>query len=146
MTNSFDEKLGRIAADFKDYQETHETARQEEDKDRQAFLRAFRDLAVNVILPIFEATENNQALQTTGWTFEADDDIKANHRVLLKVAKDATAISLVYKADYAKKKVEIRNLDPGSSELEYLGIGQLTAAVVEEQVVSFIEEVVSPSP
>jgi hypothetical protein len=143
MASSFDDKLSKLFTDFNDTSGVRDRAQQQEQREIQEFLSAFRGVAQNVIIPRFERVEQNTAAQASSYSFEWNDEIQAKQRVILTAVGESTRISLAYTANFHKKKVEVLNLEPGSVPI-FFSIDQLTDDAVENQVMLFVKRILFP--
>jgi hypothetical protein len=143
MSKDFEEEIGRIFGEYEDTKATREGAAAQEAQDRQEFLKLFRDKLQNVILPTFKSLEDNTSVMLSDVDLEAVSD-PGGHRAELRLsdAKEKK-YSLVFNADFQRKRVTVAKGEPGYALLRphlILEAGEISEDLVHAEIKAFLRE------
>jgi hypothetical protein len=141
MSSDFDSFLDKTVQRLGDEEETRRQAFLDEKEQRQLFLRAFRDSAQNVLLPVL-----NRVYERRTKTFGVEvNDAPESVELRLTLgtpSEKPTVRTIQFVAEFRSKRVHVSyNTEAGhfSSETEILELSGITNEKVEELVRRLIE-------
>ena len=136
--DDFGQFLGEAVRRASEDLETRTTEQQEKQRDRQDFLRQFRDILQNVVRPVFDRVEEHNS---EDFKISIEERSGPDSLTLILAIRRGPAVTsklaLRYRDDYNKKRV-IAEFKHNRSDRYFLSkelpVGEMTKESVQEQV------------
>jgi hypothetical protein len=144
--DDFDRMLDQVVSEHEDASATLLLAKEREERERQDFLSAFREIMQNVIRPACEQAAASPAIARAG---RGDFEIHLkNHEARFTLTKkNNSRFQLAYNPDFHKKQVNLySSINPDSGhrrKVAVLSLSEVTPDQVRAAVVVFLKEALS---
>ncbi|HVR95671.1 MAG TPA: hypothetical protein VMW27_03600 [Thermoanaerobaculia bacterium] len=139
---SFEDEITHLFAEHEGAQTTRSKAKDLEEQDRQAFLRAFRDKFSNLITPILLSVTKHPAAARSLYKFTIEQ-LEDGYGGFLKIetGKDKES-RLTFRADLKRRSVLVAKKD---TPHRVIALEELTEELVQEEVRTFLREALQKS-
>ena len=143
---SFEDEIADLFAEHQDAQKTKAKAQAEEEKDRQEFLRKFRDKLLNTINPVLVSIKDHPSVQSSGLKVSVVGGSDGFGSYMKVEFGNHQEQQLKFNADYKKKRVvlfkgDFRNAEPMPHKT--ITLEEVTESLIQDEAKKFLREVLS---